>query len=285
MTLRSFATPIILVLGVAAGCARPTRLPARPLPSDSVSIMTYNVDFSDPGDPETLRAIEESKVDLVFLQEVNRPWQDSLQSHLIAAYPHQVYYGDDGYAAGAAILSRWSIESVEELPRVDWFPAARAVLETPIGPLQVLNVHLRPPRTIGGSYLVGHFSTPTVREDEIRSYATALETKLCTLVVGDFNEGDHGRAVRWLEALGFRNALPQFEPRANTWRWPIGFITLKASYDHILYDQALELQSAEVRNGGRSDHLPVIGVFTPRTGCHEAVPNDGSQTDSACFKV
>jgi len=182
-------------------------------------------------------------------------------------------------------LSRWSIESVEELPRVDWFPAARAVLETPIGPLQVLNVHLRPPRTIGGSYLVGHVSTPTVREDEIRSYATALDAKLCTLVVGDFNEGDHGRAVRWLEALGFRNALPQFEPRANTWRWPIGFITLKASYDHILYDQALELQSAEVRNRGRSDHLPVIGVFTARTGCHEAVPNDDRQTDSACFKV
>ena len=50
MTLRSFATPIILVLGVAAGCAKSTRLPVRPLPSDSVSIMTYNVDFSDARD-------------------------------------------------------------------------------------------------------------------------------------------------------------------------------------------------------------------------------------------
>jgi endonuclease/exonuclease/phosphatase family metal-dependent hydrolase len=223
--------------------------------------MSYNVNFECTGDPETLRAIEESEVDLVFLQEVNRLWEESLRSHLTTAYPHQVYYGDDGYAAGSAVMSKWSIESVEELPRVDWFPAARVVLETPIGRLQVLNVHLRPPRSVGGSYLIGHFSTPIVREREIRSYAAALDAALPTVVVGDFNEGDNGRAVRWLEALGYENALPQFDPSADTWRWRIGFVTLNGRYDHILYDDALEVLNAEVRDVGRSDHLPVIGVF------------------------
>jgi endonuclease/exonuclease/phosphatase family metal-dependent hydrolase len=225
--------------------------------------MTYNVDSDHAANDETLRAIEESNVDLVFLQEVSAVWQASLRSRLTSIYPQQVYRGDDGYAAGVAILSKWPIIWVEELPRIDWFPAIRAILQTPIGPLQVLDVHLRPPRSPGGSYLLGHFSTRPIREREIRSYAAALEPGIRTVIAGDFNEGDQGRAVRWLKHLGYHNALPEFAPHATTWRWPIGVITLRARYDHIFYDGASAVLYAAVREAGRSDHLPVIVVLAP----------------------
>jgi endonuclease/exonuclease/phosphatase (EEP) superfamily protein YafD len=107
----------------------------------------------------------------------------------------------------------------------------------------------------------GYLTTPPVREGEISTFATALDKTLPTLIVGDFNENERGRAVRWLHANGFTSALPEFAPDAQTWRWRTSYIALNGRYDHLCYDARLTPLRVEVRNAGRSDHLPVVGVF------------------------
>jgi len=228
----------------------------------TVSVMTYNVNFGIAGDRATLDAIDRPDADVVLLQEVNRAWEDSLRARFTGKYPHQAYHGDDGYAAGFAILSKWPIESIEQLPKVDWFPATRAIVRSPIGPVQFLNLHLRPPISNGGSVVSGYYSTRGNREREVQSYTTHLDENLPTLIVGDFNEGDDGRAVRYVESCGYTNALPEFAPRADTWHWPVGLLTLRGHYDHIFYNDDLYPLKVEVRKAGRSDHLPVVGEFT-----------------------
>src|SRR3954468_3431849 len=134
----NLVTPFLLcLLASAIGCASPTRtVTAAPPGVSSVSLMTYNVNYGIAGDQDTLRAIEQPDVDVVLLQEVNAPWEQSLRENLAAKYPHQAYHGDDGYAGGFAVLSKWPIESVEQLKKVDWFPATRAIIDTPIGRIQ-----------------------------------------------------------------------------------------------------------------------------------------------------
>ena len=159
-------------------------------------------------------------------------------------------------------MSKMPIESIDYLPPTSWFPAARVILQTPVGRIQVLNVHLRPPMSDKGNVVSGYFMTPPIREQEISTFVAALDPNLPTLIVGDFNEGEHGRAVRWLSNHGFHSALPEFQPQARTWRWATSVGTLRGDYDHLCYDARLQPISAEVRNIGQSDHLPVVGIFT-----------------------
>jgi endonuclease/exonuclease/phosphatase (EEP) superfamily protein YafD len=115
--------------------------------------------------------------------------------------------------------------------------------------------------TEDGSWVRGYLGTGEVRRDEIATFIQHLEAGLPTLVAGDFNEGTSGQAVRLLEAAGLRTVLPEFAPRAKTWRWTEGAINLTAQFDHITYDAALEPLDARVAQRGQSDHLPVIAAF------------------------
>ena len=102
-----------------------------------------------------------------------------------------------------------------------------------------------------------------IHEQEIARFCQKLDRALPTLVVGDFNEEEDGRAVAYLARAewGMRSALPEFEPKQPTWRWPTSVGTLERRLDHIAYDVRLEPLSVEVLEAGRSDHLPVVGVF------------------------
>ena len=82
-----------------------------------------------------------------------------------------------------------------------------------------------------------------------------------TIVAGDFNEAESGKAVSFLEQRGLSSVLTEFHPGANTWRWntPVGSVS--AQLDHITYDQTLTPLNAYVVREGRSDHFPVVAVF------------------------
>ena len=58
------------------------------------------------------------------------------------------------------------------------------------------------------------------------------------------------------------SALRRYAPGQPTWRWNIGVGTLHRQFDHIFYDAKLDVLSAEVREAGLSDHLPVLAVIT-----------------------
>ncbi|HEU5075986.1 MAG TPA: endonuclease/exonuclease/phosphatase family protein [Polyangiaceae bacterium] len=254
----------VLCLGVAvfgAACAPPRspKPPARGEPT--LSVLSYNVNFGMPGDAETLEAIRSANADLVLLQETTESWEAALRGELAALYPH-MSFRHCCRAGGLGVLSKTKFSEHEYFaaPRA-WFPAWRLVVETRLGPVQVLNVHLRPQISDSGSVVSGYFTTPPVREREIAAYAATLERGLPTLVVGDFNENDSGRAVNYLKGRGFRSALPEFDPGADTWRWQTSLGEVNAQLDHIVYDPALDPVNVSVIEAGSSDHYPVLASF------------------------
>ena len=129
---QAFAIPAALILALLLGCSHtPERQPATPGARAALRVMTYNVNFGIPGDGPTLAAIEAGKADVVFLQEINKPWIDSLRATFAAAYPHMVFHPRGG-AGGIGVMSRLPIRAQQLIAREQddgWFPALRLVLE------------------------------------------------------------------------------------------------------------------------------------------------------------
>lgn len=264
----ALAVPVALILALLAGCSHdPARQPQAPGAKPALRVMTYNVNFGIAGDGPTLAAIESGKADVVFLQEINRPWERALRAKFETVYPNMIFHPRGG-AGGIGLMSRLPIGGEKLIaPEGDgWFPALRLVLDSPLGPVQVLVVHLRPPVSDGGSFVAGHFTAPAIHEQEIARFCQALDHALPTLVVGDFNEEEDGRAVAYLARgewnnVHMKSALPEFAPDRPTWRWPTSLHTFERRFDHIIYDLRLEPLSVEVLDAGRSDHFPVVSVF------------------------
>jgi endonuclease/exonuclease/phosphatase family metal-dependent hydrolase len=257
--------PYLVLLGLllAGASDNPgaTRVARAPLPEEPVlAVTTFNLNYARSGDASTLAAIAEAPAELIFLQETNRAWQGQVQLRLARIFPYQTWI-EGARAGGQAVLSRrpFSAPQVIASP-VGWFPALRVVVETPLGKIQVLAVHLHPQISEGGSWLIGPFTTDVARLAEIIRYTAALQP-LPTLIVGDFNEGTGGAALRFLDTRGYRSALPEFSPAAMTWHWPLGFLQLTGQLDHLLYDAWFVPLSASVSRSGHSDHFPVRALF------------------------
>ena len=249
----------IATLLVLVGCASGGD-PTPPLPEGAVRlrVMTYNMNFGVAGDRAGVAAITAAHPDIAVLQETNAEWQAALRG----TFPHERFqHPKTAWAAGGlGILSKWPITAIDELTSDGGpFFAWRIVVDAPGGPLQILNVHLHPPMDIeSGSWVIGYFSTRSNREREARDHVAKLDKTLPTIVAGDFNEEDEGRAVAIFSERGLANALPRFRPDADTWQWPVGATTLRFRLDHILYEEArFRAVAADVVDKGRSDHAPV----------------------------
>jgi endonuclease/exonuclease/phosphatase (EEP) superfamily protein YafD len=255
---------VVLTLAAAvAACDRPQRRARPPSPgAPHLRVLTYNVNFGIAGDPDTIDVIRRAGADLVFLQETTERWEVSLRRELAGTYPHMEFRHCCG-AGGLAVLSRYPFTGRDywEPPPGGWFPAWRLVVDSPLGPLQVLNVHLRPPLDERGSVARGYLASRAVRVDEISAYVAGLDGELPTLIVGDFNEDRDGGAVAYLRTRGLRSALPEFHPRADTWAWPTSVGTVSHQLDHVVYDHSLVPIDAAVLEGGRSDHRAVVVVL------------------------
>lgn len=257
--MRMFSLPFLLV---ACASAQPPREPA---PDQAAfTVMTWNVNFGLRGDPISHALVAESGADVVVLQETTPAWEADLQA-VRGEYPHQTWFHVRGGAGGMAVLSRTPFE-VEPVPAgPGWFEALRIEATTPVGPVEILGVHLRPPVSDSGSFISGHFSTPIVRTTELQHHARFLKGHAPLLVVGDFNEDEDGAAIAWISgARALSNALMAFAPGADTWRWPTRLWTFEETLDHILFDARLDCLNAKVVRAGRSDHFPVLATFVRR---------------------
>jgi endonuclease/exonuclease/phosphatase (EEP) superfamily protein YafD len=147
--------------GACAGCGdtgvlAPVRGPKTP---NQLRVMSYNVNFGVAGDRSTIEAMAAAQADVVFLQETNEVWQRAMVARLGKTYPHARFTHPESWPAGGmGLLSKYPVVSLEHLPSVGGlFFAWRVVLDTHLGRIQVLNVHLRPPMSDGGSWVVGFF--------------------------------------------------------------------------------------------------------------------------------
>jgi endonuclease/exonuclease/phosphatase (EEP) superfamily protein YafD len=238
---------------------------SKPLPGrtpDSLRLMSFNVNFGIAGDPSTIDAIAAGNADIVVLQETNPTWAAPMIDRL--DYRYHTFEDPTGWPAGGmGILSRDPIVSLEKLPPPPGAPffAWRAVIDTKLGRIQLVDVHLRPPMSDGGSWIVGYWSTREVREREITYHEAAIDPKLPTIIAGDFNEETDGRAIAYLVDHGFTDAVKQFVGTKRTWEWPTSSMTLRFQLDHVMYDDHFVALTAAVLEAGRSDHKPVVADF------------------------
>ena len=211
------------------------------------------------GDPATLAAIGQSNADVVCLQEMTATWRAAIETKYASAYPYRMFKVDEG-AAGLGVLSRFPLRDGgwQEGPN-GWHPSWNHLVDTPNGTIQILNTHLRNAAGENGNAVESLLRT---REDhlyEIKVFMAKCTKIHSTIVLGDFNEGNDGAAIEYLESDGFQNALPLFHPGQPTWRYArsVGG-QFTQTLDHILFDASFEPLNAWVLDEGASDHMPVL---------------------------
>lgn len=259
---RVFVAAIAMSLALVGACDDGV-LSARDPSPDTVhfTVQSYNVELLHFNDEETVAAVGDEVADIVVLQEVTPEWEEVLRSRYSGQYEYMVFRSKPG-SGGLAALSHFPLsdQGLREGPN-GWHPAWHLEVETPAGPLQLLNVHLRSPLTGRDSALDAALSTGDDHLLSIELFSDACNDDVPTLIVGDFNEEVDGRAIRFLERSGFQNVLPLYHPGQITWRYRALAGQLDKTLDHILFDDSLLSLNAWVSGAGNSDHFPVLAHF------------------------
>jgi endonuclease/exonuclease/phosphatase (EEP) superfamily protein YafD len=250
---------------VLTGCiARPLE-PRDPDPGAfHFTIETYNLNNDEGGDLDTLAAIGQADADVVCLQEVTAAWRSAIEARYDLWYPYRMFKVDPGGgAAGLGILSRFPVTDGGWRPGPNgWHPAWNHIVDTPHGRFGILNAHLRNATGENGNTIQSYLRTDEDHLYEIKEFTASCTKIMPSIVLGDFNEGTNGAAVRYLEASGYQNVLPLYHPGQPTWRYKA---TIGAQFtqtlDHLLFDSSFESLNAWVVNAGSSDHLPLVAHF------------------------
>jgi endonuclease/exonuclease/phosphatase (EEP) superfamily protein YafD len=247
---------LVLLAACESAMAPPARAPQEGEPA--LKVMTFNVNFGVAEAKANVDAIASADADIVLLQETTDEAEAVLRRELGDRYPHTKFRACCR-AGGLGILSRHPIVADDYLASpIGWFPAWRFVVDTPLGEVQLLDVHLRPPVSDSGSWVKGYFTTGKLRLEEITAYHAALRDDLPTILAGDFNEDEDGDALAWLAARKFTSVLPRFDEDATTWSWPLPLTSVHARLDHVVLGPDLVATSAGVMDAGVSDHKPVV---------------------------
>lgn len=260
--MKSKLAGLMLILVLLTGChsVRQSRAPLGP----GLTMLTYNVNWGAPGADLTAEIIRNSGADIVCLQETTPQWARYLQATLSREYPHMGFRDSVGrMGGGLAFLSKSPGRQVACVPsETGWFDGWIMAFDTALGPVQVLNVHLRPPVGRNGSWnLSGYFCTGGDRLEEVQRFWAKRDPGLPMLVAGDFNDTEDSAAVDWLKDQGMTLVLSQFDRRSPTWHWRMGLITLRRRMDHVLCSRELQPCADQVLKTGASDHYPVTATF------------------------
>lgn len=210
----------------------------------------------------TVRLIDSIKSDILCLQETSKQWELFLNNHLKTNYPHRRFYHfPERSGGGIALLSKYPIATDILLKNtVGWFPALYGIIETPLGKISILNVHLKPGVNERGRIgFLGreYFKAQTIHKEELTLFIQTFTMKIADIIVGDFNETPRGKGVAFMQQLGYSQTLAQSYPKKYTWQWRI----FKQQYDYIFYREEFVCQNSSVYYKGESDHFPVVGVL------------------------
>jgi endonuclease/exonuclease/phosphatase family metal-dependent hydrolase len=263
MVLKNRYISILFITFLTCGCASFPEANFHP-DVTHLKIVSYNVNWGFVKPENVAVFLREVDADIIFLQETHHYWEVFLKKQLAGRYRYSVFE-ERGGAGGIAIMSKYRLGKVELVePKTGWFPSLFAEAQTPIGLLQLLNVHLKPPLSNEGSVEISaYYRTPNIHIKEIKEYTAIVDFSKPLVIAGDFNEDENGRAVRWLIDKGFMDALSAFDQYSKTWEWEIfSGIKIKNRYDHILFSKELNCTGARVVKVDASDHMPVIAVNT-----------------------
>lgn len=262
MACRALRPSLGLCALLALACGERPLEPREPTPGvPHYEIQSYNVESGDHDDPATVEAIGKNHSDVICLQETTPEFELVLRQRYADEYPYQLYEHNlpNPGAAGLGVLSKFPVsDSGWHAGPNGWHPAWHVIIDSPSGKFQILNLHLRSKHDGNGNVVSSYLKSNDDHLYEIELFTKQCANGLPTIVLGDFNEGLGGVAVKYLEDHGYRNVLPLYRPGQHTWKGSSVANQFTQTLDHILFDQAFEPLNAWVSNVGGSDHLPVV---------------------------
>jgi vancomycin resistance protein VanJ len=236
-------------------------------PSD-LTVMTFNVLFTNPAHKRTAAAISEAGPDLVALQELPPDGARTLDDLLGWRYPHRAFVPDHS-PKGAGVLSRWPLEDVETFKlSADGHWNQRMLVRTPAGPLTVFNIHTKIPfvsrRRLANTIVPSGFDS-SVRGAEVDSLARMIgEVDGPVVVLGDFNMTEFSRDHRRMQRVandayrsvgrGFGLTFPRLLSMPRAMPTPFPMLRL----DYVWHSRHFKAIHARVGEGGGSDHASIV---------------------------
>lgn len=221
--------------------------PAPPPGDGGLTLIAWNLQYRNTDFDSAIEYLAGRRPDLLVLSEFTPRWGEAL-SVLEELYPHRILLPQRN-AWGLALYSRFPMSVREELRLVDASSAnVRALVETPLGTLQVFGVHLASPTSRRAAAL---------RNAQLAELGRRVreEASLPTLVVGDLNVSPFSPYFgKLLGATGLADARRPFGPHVT---WPTSWLPVWVAIDHGLASERVAVTRIVTGAGRGSDHRPL----------------------------
>ena len=257
---------------VAIGMLFPNCVKALPKEEIPFAIATYNINFDNQNLDKVIKAIDESKADIVCLQETTVISEQYLQKIFKTKYPYMKFQGYKGlyYAERFGFLSKYPLEKVAYLdPKFGLFGTYIAKVRLKGVLIQVVNVHLDPINVFKDRTFFGLLKAFTKANkahlDETKRILEKLDKQIPTIIAGDFNGKSESSAANHLKEKGFSDSFAEVNknPDKNpTWEWQLRTGKITARLDFIFHDTNFKTRKSMIIRNNSSDHFLVYSVLT-----------------------
>ena len=248
---------LLLAIWLLVGCS--PRVADTPPAAATIRVATWNIHYQPRPADEVAAAVRALDADVLCLQETNPQWEAVLRGSLSSDYPVMLFHPD----GGTAMLSRLALREVIFLHSpLGYNNATSAKVDTPGGPLVIVNVHLRPAFDESGRPTLGSFLRGAGEEHivELTEYVQHIERDAAVVVLGDFNE-ENDKGLRWLAERGYEDVLRRDHGGAATFSTrygPRGVLGVHLQLDHVLIRGPVRATGVWIGDAAGSDHRPVV---------------------------
>ena len=223
---------------------------------ETFKVLSYNVGRRNRDVTAMAALIRHEQPDILLLQELRRDRVEALINTLDDLYPDaELHFTYDPYTL-QAVASRYPLIPLAMMPEKG--RAQKVLLETPNGPVTVINIH---PRSLG--WQRRHKQMSTLLAEDI------IPTDGPVILGGDFNTTDQTQTYRlvnqhlqnahWEAGWGFGFTFPFLVPHIRG-KYPLPQLV---RIDHIFYsDHFFAHNAGTLTESGGSDHLPVVAEFS-----------------------
>lgn len=167
---------------------------------DALVVVSSNVRAGNDELAELIAGLQDQNPDVIVLQEIGDDELDLIRTtDLAQSHPYEVVDPRPGYFGGA-VFSRWPL--VGQVEQIGGYPMIVATIETPAGPVDVVNVHVAPPISTQS------YGLWEAQLDELFDRLSAAETPL--VVLGDFNATPQHQELRRLASVTSTRGMGAF---------------------------------------------------------------------------
>ena len=208
-------------------------------------VCSFNVQWNANEHVKSLKYIEESKADILVLQEVTEALRKEINEYL-TSFPHQVGEGH----SHVMVLSKHKLEFVNYLAWPGKFQNRAMHVKCNINDLKVniLAIHLQVTRS---------WKEIELREKQIDMLKASLANiDGPVIVAGDFNSGIGSTVLRKIEKETNLRSLGSLLDYLRT--WPANYGLLAIQLDHCYVKHSLVVSNIVMGPKLDSDHMPIM---------------------------